>query len=178
MIRATLALLMCATAAAGCSGSAGGTAPAAPSIPSSNLVAALIPDSSGPLALTIDVTTARESEHRQYTLHCNPVGGTLPGAASACRGYHWLAQHPELPKRCEHLPEETMKHAVARVSGEAGGQPVRFDLTLRTLCSAVHDGNDKIRALGALSGFPRHLLFEIPAASIEYTATNTVTTGP
>jgi hypothetical protein len=71
-----------------------------------------------------------------------------------------------------------IRTTLARVSGEAGGQPVRFDVTLRTLCSVLSDGKDEVQALGALSGFPKHLLFEIPAASIEYSVTNTVTTGP
>ena len=55
---------------------------------------------------------------------------------------------------------------------------MRFEMTLRTLCSVLSDGKDEVQALGALSGFPKHLLFEIPAASIEYSVTNTVTTGP
>jgi hypothetical protein len=54
---------------------------------------------------------------------------------------------------------------------------VRFDVTLRTLCSVVSHKRQLVE-LGALSGLPRHVVSTVPAASVELTATNTVTTGP
>lgn len=130
-IRTTVAVLVLAAIAGGCSWNAGDAtlATATTDVPSSITTAGVIPEDTGErITLRIAVKTARASEHRVYTVHCNPAGGTLPRAATACRGYRWLAGHTGMPKRCADLPDEILEHAASRITGDVGGQPVLFDI--------------------------------------------------
>src|SRR5262245_16520968 len=82
-------------------------------------------------SLTITVwPRGRDQAARVWTLHCKPVGGTLPGAAAACRR---LAAYPGTP--FAPTPRGTMCTQIyggsqeAFVRGRFRGRPVwaRFD---------------------------------------------------
>ena len=75
------------------------------------------------VSLTIDIVHAKGSGPKHWTLHCDPVGGTAPDPAAACKALAGVKQPFRIMKKAVMCPMIMVSAEQIQISGTWYGKP-------------------------------------------------------